>query len=241
MRPTISFGFLAFNDWPLLKRTLESALKLKHTQEVEWVIVDNSLDEFRDEMSRNIDNWLQENELDRSIHSTNVENVGEGGGMNQCFELCSAEHILFFQDDWECTVDYPFIDLGIQVLDTFGHIYMVQLSKREWSVTNKNVSFGRVLMPPSDGMTVVEMGDNGFGNNTFQIRLFKRSTWKEVGLYLEDKDIGPEWKGHRKGSVSERDYGVRLQSLGYKAAKINDGQFIHTLEENARMTEESIK
>jgi hypothetical protein len=81
------------------------------------------------------------------------------------------------------------------------------------------------------------MVPNGWGNNTFQIRLFKKGNWEQVGPYLEDKDMIPDWKeyGHRLGSVSERDYGIRLNHAKWCAVKINDGQFIHTIEENARM------
>lgn len=239
----LSYGFLSFNNWPILHRTLESAKKLKHTQDkVQWVIVDNSTKEYASEMMENIIQWEKQQDdiiLD-TVFNCGV-NGGEGAGMNQCFKVCRGENILFFQDDWDCVVEYPFIDLAIDALDKFNHIFMIQLSKREWSSTNNNVRFGRLLFPPQNDMTVVEMADNGYGNNTFQVRMFKKERWKQVGLYLEDKDIGPQWKGHRKGSVSERDYGIRLQSMGYKAAKINDGQFIHTIPENARVNKSSIK
>ncbi|MCI0558115.1 MAG: glycosyltransferase family 2 protein [Nitrososphaera sp.] len=234
--PKLSYTFLAFNNWPLLERTLNSARTLKHSQEVEWVVVDNSVAKFRSEMTRNIEDWLDKNELvGRSIHATNMENIGEGGGMNQCFNLARGDYILFFQDDWECMVDYNFIDFGIEVLNKFNHIFMVQLGKRDWN-KNKNCMFGRVLLPTQDGMTAVEMGDNGYGNNTSQIRLFKKATWEKVGPYLDMKTI--PWTflkpNVREGSFVEMEYGQRLQKLGFKAAKINDGQFIHTLPENAR-------
>ena len=233
---TLSFAFLAFNNWPILLRTLESAKKLKHTQkDVQWIIVDNSTEQI-DDMRHCIMEWVCQNpELHVDTVFNNGVNGGEGSGMNQCFKMCYGENILFFQDDWECVVDYPFIDLAIDVLDKFEHIFMIQLSKREWSSTNKNVRFGRLLFPPQNDLSVIEMADNGFGNNTSQIRLFKKSSWEKVGPYLDTNTIDwNRWKGHREGSVVEFDYGVRLNNLGYRAAKINDGQFIHTIEENAR-------
>ena len=233
---TLSFAFLAFNNWPILERTLESAKKLKHTQDVEYVIVNNSTEEYYFDIDSKISDWMEKNpSLIITTVSNSGENSGEGDGMNICFNMCSSENILFFQDDWECVVDYPFIDLAIDVLDKFEHIFMIQLSKREWSSTNKNVRFGRLLFPPQNDLSVIEMADNGFGNNTSQIRLFKKSSWEKVGPYLDTKTIDwNRWKGHREGSVVEFDYGVRLNNLGYRAAKINDGQFIHTIEENAR-------
>ena len=232
----LSYGFLSFNDWPILERTLESAKKLQHTQgDVQWVIVDNSLPDYNRDMQKNIAQWADDNpSLHIDFHFNGGINSGEGGGMNQCFELCSGENILFFQDDWECIANYPFIDLAIETLDKFQQIFMVQLSKRPWSSTNPNIRIGRVLMAHGDA-TVFEMHPNHWGNNTFQVRLFKKDKWSTIGHYLEDKDIGPQWKGHRPGSVSERDYGVRLNSHGFRAAKINDGQFKHTIEENARV------
>ena len=112
---------------------------------------------------------------------------------------------------------------------------MIQLSKRPWSTTNRNVKFNRVLLPPKDGLSVIEMGDNGFGNNTNQVQLLRRSKWKEMGPFPDVNTIDwNKWKGAREGSIVEFEYGCRLQSRGYRAAKINDGQFIHTLPENAR-------
>ncbi len=239
--PNLSFGFLAFNNWPILKRTLESAKKLQHTQgEVQWVIVDNSTPDCCSDMVKNIIAWEKEQGgiwLDTIFN--NGVNGGEGAGMNQCFDACRADNILFFQDDWECVVDYPFVDTAIEILDRFNDLFMIQFSKRAWSTTNPNIRIGRVLHNEGD-KTVFEMQNNGYGNNTFQVRMFKKERWQQVGPYLEDKDIGPQWKGHRPGSVSERDYGIRLQSLGYKAAKINDGQFIHTIAENARWNVEKV-
>jgi len=232
----LSYGFLSFNNWPILERTLESAKKLKHTQgEVQWVIVDNSTKDFYVDMENNILNWCNKNndlKVDTIFNQGN--NTGEGAGMNTCFDLCVGENILFFQDDWECTVYYSFIDLGIKALDCFKDVFMIQLSKRPWSTTNNNIKMGSVIMTDKN-KTVCRIQPNGFGNNTFQVRLFKKDRWQKVGYYLEDKDIPLRWSSHRPGSVSERDYGIRLASLGYCAAKINDGQFIHTIAENARM------
>jgi len=234
----LSYGFLSFNNWPILKRTLESAKKLKHTQgNVQWVIIDNSQEKYYADMEKNIINWMDENPgLTILVVFNSGNNTGEGAGMNACFKMCEGENILFFQDDWECVVDYPFIDLAIQALNSFRGVFMVHLGKRPWSPDNQNIKRGPVLMTQGD-ITVFGMQRNHWGNNTFQVRLFKKSRWEEVGPYLEDKDMNPEWKkeGHRLGSVSERDYGVRLQRVGYRAVKINDGQFIHTIEENARM------
>ncbi len=235
----LSYGFLSFNNWPILERTLESAKKLQHTQgNVQWVIVDNSQKEYYRELQNGINAWMDKNpELEiLTIYNSGI-NMGEGGGMNVCFDMCDGENILFFQDDWECVVNYPFIDLAIKTLDTFKNLFMIQLSKRSWSITNPNIKMGRVLTN-QDNKLVCEMQPNHWGNNTFQVRLFKKAAWESIGRYLEDKDIGPQWDGHRPGSVSERDYGVRLNSQGYRAAKINDGQFIHTIEEDARWNQE---
>jgi len=234
----LSYGFLSFNNWPVLKRTLESAKKLQHScGDVQWVIVDNSTPQYCQEVMSGINQWIKDNpHLHIDTYSTNGENLGEGTGMNKCFNLCTGENILFFQDDWECVVDYPFIDLAIETLDRFENIFMVQLSQRDWSIKNINIQMGRLLMVHEDKV-VSEMKSNNFGNNTFQVRLFKKSKWKKVGLYLEDKNISPLWAGHRPGSVSERDYGLRLQSFGYKAARINTGQFKHLLEEDSRVAD----
>ena len=234
----LSYGFLSFNNWPILERTLESAKKLKHTQGgVQWVIVDKSQEEFCEEMEKNILAWMDKNqEIDMYVFFNRGNNTGEGAGMNACFDMCEGENILFFQDDWECVVDYPFIDLAIETLDSYQAVFMIHLGKRPWSADNLNIKRGPVLMVRGD-ITVFGMQPNQWGNNTFQVRLFKKSKWGQVGHYLEDKDMDPDWKkyGHRLGSVSERDYGIRLAQLGCLAAKINDGQFIHTIEENARM------
>jgi len=235
----VSYTFSAFNNWKILERTLFSALNLRYSinkDDIQWVIVDDSVDKYKDHIYSKIVEWCYKNLKDYDYHIiSNDKNMGEGYTMNKCFQESKGEYILHFQDDWECVVDYPFIDLGIEVLDRFDHIFMIQLSKREWSTTNKNVKFGRILMPPKNGLSVIEMADNGFGNNTSQIRLFKKETWKKIGLYLDTKTIDwNRWQKAREGSIVEFDYGQRLQRLGYKAAKINDGQFIHTLEENAR-------
>lgn len=231
----ISFVFLAFNNWPILERTLNSALELKHSfKEPQWVVFDNSTPEFKEEMSVNIKKWLSTCVNSNWIYEQSKHNLGEGGGMNKAFHLATGEYILFFQDDWECCVKYPFIDLAVDVLEKFPHIFMVQMSKREWSRTNKNNMIGRVLLTKDD-LTVFEMRPNGFGNNTSQVKLIKKSNWLKVGEYLTTEEINWERsKGHREGSIVEYEYGRRLHNIGFAAAKINDGQFIHTIPENAR-------
>lgn len=236
MNNKLSYAFLSFNEWEILERTLNSALKLKHSQGlVQWVIVDNSTEEYQDTMRRNIMNWLTDNVRNGdTAFFPNNENHGEGGGMNDCFRRCEGEYILFFQDDWELVVNYDFIDLGIEVLDKFQHINSIQLRKRAWSAENPNVKMGKVLLN-NDGITVFEMQDNGFGNNTSQVRLFKKSFYERIGPYRDLSNM--PWKDYpdaREGSIVEHDYGQRLKLSGTVAAKINDGQFIHTLEENAR-------
>jgi len=236
----LAYGFLAFNNWPVFERTLESAKKLYHTQgDVQWVIVDNSTNR---EVEDGLYTWMNDNpDLNILTIFNSGENVGEGAGMNQCFNMCDADNILFFQDDWECVTNYNFVDLAIETLDRFSAIFMVQLRKRSWKPYPKpyepgdrNCSTGTYLMRQENNQ-VFQMADNGFGNNTFQVRLFKKSKWKQVGLYLEDKDIDwNRWPGARPGSISERDYGLRLAAHGFSAAKINSGQFDHTIEENAR-------
>jgi hypothetical protein len=132
-------------------------------------------------------------------------------------------------------VDYPFVDLAIHTVDRFPNVFMVQLSQRPWSVTNPNVKMGRMLMR-EENKVVCEMQPNGFGNNTFQVRLFKKKTWERVGRY-PDRDTIDFTKyapGTREGSIGEFEYGKRLAGLGYCAAKIGTGQFIHTIPENAR-------
>jgi len=233
----LSYGFLAFNNWPILKRTLESAKKLKHTQgPVQWVIVDNSTKEFHADMQICILKWCIDNpDLDVVTIFNGGENTGEGGGMNQCFNACTGDHILFFQDDWECVVNYPFVDLAIETVDTFSQIFMVHLSQRDWDYSNKNIRMGRVLMKKGD-MVVSELQHNGLGNNTFQVKLLRKDDWIKVGPYLTADDINfNRYKPDvREGSIGELDYGVRLAKLDYRAAKINTGQFIHTIPENAR-------
>ena len=233
----LSYAFLSFNNWPILKRTLESAKKLQHTQgPVQWVIVDNSTEEFYYDMETSILQWCDENpDLSVKPLFNGGANTGEGGGMNQCFNLCDGDHILFFQDDWECVVQYPFIDLGIKTLDTFSQVFMIHLGKRPWSVKNQNVRMGRVLMTHED-MMVSELVPNGLGNNTFQVKLLRKDQWEKVGPYVTTSDIDfSQYKPDvREGSIGELEYGMRLAKLGYRAAKINDGQFIHTIPENAR-------
>lgn len=236
MTTKLSYAFLSCNNWDVLERTLNSALKLKHTQgEAQWVVVDNSTGEFQEQMKDDISYWLRHNDPGNSLAICNGENVGEGAGMNMLFNKCVGENILFFQDDWECVVDYNFIDLGIKVLDTFSDIFMLQLSKRPWSPTNPNIKMGRMLMMDGDH-AVAQMYPNGFGNNTFQVKLLKKAVWEKVGPYptKDTIDFSKYPPGTREGSVGEFEYGKRLHELGYGAAKINDGQFIHILEENAR-------
>ena len=177
----LSYGFLSFNYWYILERTLESAKKLQHTQgDVQWVIVDNSQPDYNQDMQKNIAQWADDNpSLHIDFHFNGGVNSGEGGGMNQCFELCSGENILFFQDDWECIVNYPFIDLAIETLDKFKQVFMVQLGKRPWSSTNNNVRIGHVLKTRADA-TVFEMHPNNRGNNKIQIRLCKKDRCSKI-------------------------------------------------------------
>jgi glycosyltransferase involved in cell wall biosynthesis len=237
MNNKLSYAFLAFNEWDLLERTLNSALKLQHSQgDIQWVVVDNSIPEYQSMMRRNIMNWMSDNIVNGdTAFFQNEDNRGEGGGMNDCFRNCDGKYILFFQDDWELAVDYNFIDLGIGILEKFKHINSVQLSKRAWSSTNPNVKMGKVLLN-KNGITAFEMEDNGFGNHTNQIKLFKKSFYERIGPYLELNNI--PWHRYspdaREGSIVEHDYGQRLKLSGTVAAKINDGQFVHTLAENAR-------
>jgi glycosyltransferase involved in cell wall biosynthesis len=236
----LSYSFLAFNNWPVLEQTLNSAKNLKHTQGYpQWVIVDNSLPQFQDFMTEKIEEWVCRNvDITKCpvSHILNEQNTGEGGGMNQCFEACTGKYILFFQDDWGCVVDYNFIDFGIEILDTFEHIFMIQLGKRAWSTTNPNCRFERVLMPPRGNMVAIEMADNTYGNHTNQVKLFKKDKWLKIGPYFDMKTI--PWErikpGAREGSLVECEYGIRLDRLKMRAAKINDGQFIHLIPENAR-------
>ena len=150
--------------------------------------------------------------------------------MNQCYEAAKGDYILFAQDDWRLDVSYDFIDFAIDILNERDDVYTVVMANRgprapQGPLIRTEGHLSAYIVQPYE-----------FRSSTNQIQLFSKANWLKYGPLPTMGTIN--WKrwpvDAREGSVVEWTFGKMLQAAKMHDARIEKGQFIHTLKEGIR-------
>lgn len=215
--PILSVCFLSFNDCENLYKTINSIGQVLRDEnlidESEFIVLDN--DSQDDVNKKYIEGMLREGIIDKAYFSS--YNMGQGGGFKKLLEIAKGQYILNAQSDWQFKegVKYPF-EIGMQVLDRYKNIGMIQLKYKE-----RIHIPGYIQLEPD----VYQLNDNGYGNFTFQINLTSREKYDMWGGF-EELPFSYSCKNNRdEGSNAELMCGVRYAKSGLQAAVIYDGQF----------------
>lgn len=220
--PLISVCFLSFNRLTKLHKTIESIrnvlLKEDLIEKSEFIVLDNASQEDRNKDY--ISGAIKQGAIDKAFLST--INLGQGCGLKKLFEMATGDYILFAQNDWVSCVDYPFLLKAIWTLKNFPEIGIVQL---KYKVRPEVVE--SELM---EGVHLIK--DNGFGGFSYQIHLTSREVYDKWGPSEVVPDSWSFKNGHDEGSLSEYENGKKFSTIGLRAVKILDGQFLHIGETN---------
>lgn len=216
-KPLLSVCFLSFNDCGNLYKSIVSLGKVLRAENLiedsEFLIVDN---DSRDDVNKKyIEGLLRENIIDKAYFSS--YNMGQNGGLKKLFEIAEGKYILNAQSDWQFKegTKYPFI-IGMQVLDRYKNIGMIQLKYKE-----RIHIPGHIQLEPD----VYQLTDNGYGNFTFQINLTSREKYAKWGGFEELPFSYSCKNNHDEGSNAELMCGIKYARSGLQAAVINNGQF----------------
>ncbi|GAA4413089.1 hypothetical protein GCM10023089_30410 [Quisquiliibacterium transsilvanicum] len=93
--PTVSVVVVAYNQWPLTRRCLESLEACTDGAPTEVIVVDNA---SADETAERLREWERE-APGRRIAVLNAENLGFGGGVNSGMARASGEYLVILNND----------------------------------------------------------------------------------------------------------------------------------------------